>query len=114
MVKDVVKPNSHPKNRAAIIANSYRQVTKRFTTCRVFSSAVSIPYFTEIVCYSPVGHDELNAIYRIRNSGMQVFSLKFSRRRKIFLPLKTKKTAVNRTVKNLMIFAQLVTAVSNR
>ena len=41
-----------------------------------FSSAVSIPYFTEIVCYSPVGHDELNAIYRIRNSGMQPPSLK--------------------------------------
>ena len=49
MVKDVVKPNSHPKNRAVIIANSYRQVTKRFTPCRVFSSAVSIAYYQELV-----------------------------------------------------------------
>ena len=49
MVKDVVKPNSHPRNRAAIIANSYRQVTKRFTPCRVFSSAVSIAYYQELV-----------------------------------------------------------------
>ena len=36
MVKDVVKPNSHPRNRAAIIANSHRQVTKQFTPCRVY------------------------------------------------------------------------------
>ena len=49
MVKGVVNPNSHPKNRAAIIANSYRQVTKRFTPCRVFSSAVIIPYLERIV-----------------------------------------------------------------
>ena len=27
--------------------------------------------FSQFVCYSSVGHDELNAIYRIRNSGMQ-------------------------------------------
>ena len=36
MVKDVVKPQSEPTNQAAIIANSYRQVTKRITPCRVF------------------------------------------------------------------------------
>ena len=41
-----------------------------------FYCDLSIAYFTEIVCYSPVGHDELNAIYRIRNSGMQPPSLK--------------------------------------
>ena len=36
MVKDVVKPQSEPTNQAAIIASSYRQVTERFTPCRVF------------------------------------------------------------------------------
>ena len=47
MVKDVVKPNSHPKNRAAIIANSYRQVTKWFTPCRVFLLPLVYHTFTE-------------------------------------------------------------------
>ena len=28
--------------------------------------------FSQFVCYSSVARDELNAIYRIRNSGMQV------------------------------------------
>ena len=33
--------------------------------------------FLQFVCYSSVGYDELNAIYRIRNSDMQVlFSIK--------------------------------------
>ena len=30
--------------------------------------------FSRFVCYSSVGHDEFNAIYRIRNSGMQVLA----------------------------------------
>ena len=49
MVKGVVKPQSESQNQTAIIANSYRQVTKRFTPCRVFSSAVSIAYYQELV-----------------------------------------------------------------
>ena len=36
-----------------------------------FIFVVSIAYFRKIVCYSSGEHDELNAIYRIRNSGMQ-------------------------------------------
>ena len=34
--------------------------------------------FSQFVCYSSVAHDEPNAIYRIRNSGMQVLSVIYS------------------------------------
>ena len=52
MVKDVVKLNSHPKNRAAILANSYRQVTKRFTPCRVF--LLPLVYHTSETLSTPI------------------------------------------------------------
>ena len=42
------KPNS-AANANLDLQNSYRQVTKRFTPCRVFPSAVSIPYFRKTV-----------------------------------------------------------------
>ena len=39
--------------------------------CIVTWNLTIVKYKIHFVCYSSVGHDELNAIYRIRNSGMQ-------------------------------------------
>ena len=44
-----------------------------FRRCRIVTLVKGfVKPFSQFVCYSSVGHDELNTIYRIRNSGVQV------------------------------------------